>query len=80
MQHVKTPPGALGDNTTRVLLAVMAETHPTWDSVVARTGLSRQPVDAHLHKLRDEGLVTWEAGRKGTLRALVRLVPLRAAS
>lgn len=50
---------------------------PTWEELRADIGLaSRSSVDYWLWKLRDAGRVTWEDGRKRTLRVVE---PLTAA-
>lgn len=43
----------------------------TWPEVIRDTGLARATVHYHLHKLRDEGLVAFEDGVKGTLRPCI---------
>lgn len=62
------PPGALGDSATRVLLAVIGG-HVRHPDIRRATGLSRSYVHAILDRLEAEGLVRWERGRLGTLRA-----------
>lgn len=44
---------------------------PTLDELAWLAGRSRSTVYEHLHALRRAGLVDWEPGRRGTLRALV---------
>lgn len=62
------------DGYTRVLLAVVrgARTH---DEIMAATGRSRQVVNRHLHRLRDDGLVGFEDDKQGTIHPLLREVP-----
>lgn len=72
----QAPPaaGAIGDLDTRVLLAVIAADRSTVSSVARDTGRARSLVQDALTRLRDAGLVTWETGKKGTLRSTVRVV------
>lgn len=68
-----------------VLLAVVAEHQDygraTVRSVGDRAGLSStSTVKAHLDRLRRDGWVTWEDGKTGTLRPLVRAVPFGATT
>lgn len=66
-----------GDTATRVLLAVICQRRPTVRSVGAAVGLrSVNTVHRYLYRLRSAGLVTWEPGRKGTLRATCQLLPI----
>jgi DNA-binding IclR family transcriptional regulator len=60
---------------TRVIVAAALSEHlalrgrsPTLDELAAATGLPRRTVHTALVRLRGRGLVTWEPGRKGTLR------------
>jgi SOS-response transcriptional repressor LexA len=72
----KVPNDAIGNGATRVLLAVMADEHPTIRRVCAATGLaSTSTVLAHLRALRRAGLVSWADGKDGTLRATCYVVP-----
>lgn len=66
------PSGALGDSATRVLLAVVDQSHPTVRSVAAEVGLSVTRTYEHLKRLRGEGLVDWTDGGQGTLHATAR--------
>jgi Mn-dependent DtxR family transcriptional regulator len=61
---------------TRVLLAIMADPFPSSGTIAARTGLSRPWVHMMIHKLRDEGLVDFVDGQKGTLRPRVKALPV----
>jgi DNA-binding HxlR family transcriptional regulator len=70
---VRLPRGALGDTTTRVMWAVL-DGRRMYGELMAVTGLSRVTLHQHLHRLKDEGLVTWEPGKLGTLRPLVSVV------
>lgn len=77
--RVGSPPvGEFGDGATRLLGAVLAG-HRFYGELVAATGLSRQPIHAHLHRLRDAGLVRFEDGKVGTLRPVVAPVAFRTA-
>ena len=69
-----TPSGALGDSATRVLLAVVDQRRPTVRSVAAAVAMSSSAVHQQLVHLRAEGLVAWEDGKDGTLRAMVEEV------
>lgn len=71
-----TPPTALGNTTTRVLLATISTPHPTVRSVGRAIGLSPMSAYHHLRKLRDAGLVEWDAGKTGTLRPSVAIVAM----
>lgn len=66
-------PGALGVTSTRVLLLVMAG-HTTYADLLAETGLARSSLQGTLSRLRAQGLVTWEDGKQGMLRACVYAV------
>jgi DNA-binding transcriptional ArsR family regulator len=68
----------LGSSTIRVLLAVASLPRPTIRGVAERASLSPSVVYHHLGRLRMHGLVTWERGKRGTLRALVEEVPFGA--
>lgn len=65
----------VGHTGTIVLLAVLDQRRPTVRGTARRTSLSVSTVHGHLIALRDAGLVTWEDGTRGTLRALVAPVP-----
>lgn len=69
------PDEAIGPARTRVLLAVLADQWPTVDSCMRRTGLSRNTVYYHMVALRKDGLIDWDSGRRGTMRALYRPTP-----
>lgn len=71
-----TPPSALGDRPTRVLLAVVELRHPTIRAVGRHVGISPMSALHDLRRLRDAGLVDWEPGPSGagTLRPLVQVV------
>lgn len=64
------------DTGTRVLLHVVTSNHPTVRSCATAAGTVPSNAYRHLHLLRDDGLVDWEDGQRGTLRACVRVVPL----
>lgn len=69
----------IGDSATRVLLAVLADEHPTIRRVCSAAGLrSTSTVLAHLRALRRAGLVSWANGKDGTLRATCTPVRLSA--
>ena len=67
-----TPPGALSDSATRVLLAI-CEGNYLYSELMAVTGLTRTTLSRNLGLLRDAGLVTWDDGHQGTLRPKVGL-------
>lgn len=74
----------IGDGATRVLCAViqLAACQPTVTvrDVRDATGIkSTATVWKYLLRLRREGLVTWQPGRSGTLRPLVRVSLLAGA-
>lgn len=60
---------------TRILLAVVGGAR-TYGEIIAATGLARSTIHPRLHELRRQGLVTWADGRRGTIRPLVRQVPI----
>lgn len=64
-----------GDARTRVLLHVVSSTRPTVRSAADAAGIGVTQAHRHLTLLRDEGLVEWDEGKRGTLRATVRPVP-----
>lgn len=70
------PPASIGDTATRVLLAVLTQDRPTVRAVGRAIGLSPMATLHHLRKLRDAGLVDWDAGKTGTLRASVAIVAM----
>ena len=59
---------------TRVLLAVV-NGHRHYADIIEASGVSRGHVHWCLTHLRDAGLVDWDDGKRGTLRALVTEVP-----
>ncbi len=65
--------GELGNGATRVLLAVLAGDR-TVQALCRRLHISQEVAYRHMTTLRAMGLVTWETGRKGTLRPLVTVV------
>lgn len=68
----------LSDGAIRVLLGVIETDecfgNVTYPDLLTYTQLSRTTIHKHLHRLRDRGLVTFEDGKKGTIRPLVRTV------
>lgn len=64
------------DNPTRILLAVMSQERPTTRTIADEVQCSLSTVNRHLRRLRQEGLVGFEPGCAGTLRALVSIVPM----
>ncbi len=66
-------------SAARTLLALVLEYEDegraTVRSVAARADRSIEVTHRDLTRLRSEGLVTWDDGRHGTLRPLVRRVP-----
>lgn len=68
-------PSYVGSGPTRVLLAALSLPSPLTVRAVARkAGVALGYTHAHLCLLREAGLVTWDEGRQGTLRPLVRRV------
>lgn len=68
------PDGVLGDGATRVLIATAVLRRPTVRAVAETVGINLSTTHWHLRRLRRQGLVTWEDGRTGTLRATVKVV------
>lgn len=62
---------AFDDRETRVLLAVLTGAR-TYGNLIERTRVPRSTLHAVLTKLREEGLVTWEPGKQGTIRPTVQ--------
>ncbi len=73
-----TPPGALSDSATKVLLAV-TEGNYLYTDLMEATGLKRNALWHRLHDLRAAGLVEWDSGRMGTLRPTVGITNTRAS-
>ena len=71
------PSAAVCNGTTKVLLAVLAGAR-SHDDIASVCGMSKSSVHYAVHQLADAGLVAIEAGRQGTLRALVEEVPVAA--
>lgn len=65
-----------GDAETRVLVAVVRGGRYL-DDLAADLDMPRMTVYGALRRLRSNGLVVWEPRHGGTLRPLVREVPLR---
>ena len=65
---------------TLVLLAVLSLDRSTVRSVALAAGRSVSVTWGHLHALRAKGLLAWEDGKQGTLRATVRPVPFGEAA
>ena len=59
---------------TEVFLAVASQHRPTVRSVAREVGASIGYVHQRLVVLRAEGLVAWDARKRGTLRSLYREV------
>lgn len=60
----------LTDIQTRVLCAILAG-HQSSGRIANATGLARNTVNGALRRLRDERLVTWTDGHRGSIVALV---------
>lgn len=73
----RLPSGAICNGSTRVLLAILAGAR-SHDDIAAACDMSRGSVHYAVHQLADAALVAIEAGRQGTLRALVEEVPVAA--
>lgn len=67
------PPGALPHGSTVVALAVSAGV-TYHDDLMAVTGMSRGGVHSALVRLRDDGLIDWDDGKRGTIHALYGVV------
>lgn len=63
-----------------VLLAVIHQSHPTVRSVAEYAGVSIETAHRTLTRLRELGLIGWEAGRAHTLRPLVTIEPIGASA
>lgn len=68
------PAGAINDNRTRVLLAVIEAGHVGGQDLAARLGRPVSSVWDDLRALRAEGLVVWDGPLKNTVRAAVGVV------
>jgi predicted ArsR family transcriptional regulator len=62
------------DRDARVLLTICTSSVPTTREIGQRVGLSPMSVYDSLRRLRARGLVAWEAGQSGTIRASVAIV------
>jgi hypothetical protein len=62
-----------------ILLAVLALEHPTLPAVAAALSISKGAAWRRLLHTRDKGLVAFEEGQRGTLRARYRPVPFGAS-
>lgn len=80
MGDVRLPnsPDVVPPAATRVLLGVLAEHQASGRaasrSVAERIGRSNMATWAQFECLRGLGLIAWDAGRRGTLRPLVKVV------
>lgn len=63
----------LTDIQTRVLLAVLAG-HRSGGRIAEATGINRMSVWKALYRMREYGLITWDEGHHGTIRAMVKMV------
>lgn len=70
-----TRPQVLGQRATSVLRAVLAG-HKQVTAIALAAGVPRDRAYRTLKDLRDAGLVTWEPHTHGTIRALVKELPL----
>ncbi|MES1975711.1 MAG: hypothetical protein V4472_24910 [Pseudomonadota bacterium] len=68
------PTEAVSDSETRVLLAVLAGA-TTYPELRSATGLSNEYLFRLLRRLREQGLVGFEDGRKSTLHPTCQPVP-----
>lgn len=59
----------LSDNTARCLLAVLTGARSVAEVATLAGVRSTETAHRHLCRLREEGLVDWEPGKAGTLRA-----------
>lgn len=71
------PSRALPDSCARIMLVLHDGrlTH-SYNDLMAATGLARSSIHWSLTQLRHLGLVTWEPGKRGTIRSLCVEVPI----
>jgi hypothetical protein len=69
------PRGCVPGEDAAVLLAVLALEHPTLPAVAAALSLSKGAAWLRLLRARDRGLIDFEVGKRGTLRACYHPVP-----
>ena len=76
MNHLRSGPGGtlISPELTRLFIEVANGTTRLPD-LAAKLGIARSTVHSQLTMLREVGLVSWVDGRRGTLRAVVK-VPL----
>jgi hypothetical protein len=72
-------PCDVGTAGTLVMREVLLQSRPTIPSIGLALGRTKSSVHNSLFRLRQLGLVSWEDGRQGTLRPLVRPVPFGEA-
>lgn len=68
------PRGTIPGEDAAVLLAVLALEHPTLPAVAAALSISKGAAWRRLLRARDRGLVDFEEGKRGSLRARYRPV------
>lgn len=69
------PPTAIKSGPTRAALAVLAGARSIPEVQRACGWSAKSTAHAHLIEARAAGLVTWERGKKHTLRATMGVVP-----
>lgn len=72
----RVPAGMVHPSKAAVLAACLGPGRHTVRSVAAAAGLGMAAAHAHLVDLRADGMVTWEDGWQGTLRATCTAVPV----
>ena len=74
----RLPPGAIPTKATHAALALVAGAGERWTVRRVAHAIHRSPTQTWgwLRMLRAEGLITWDDGRHGSLRAACRPVPI----
>lgn len=63
------PAAALAPSEGAIIASLARESRQSTNDLVASTGVSRQVIHKGLHRLRAAGLVAFEDGKQGTIRA-----------
>lgn len=58
----------------QVIAALARNANPTYGDLIEATGLPRRTIHGALHRLREDGMVSFEDGQKGTIVATFGLV------
>lgn len=67
-------PASLPSSSAAVAAALARQRRSTYADLMAATGLPRSTLRYALVRLRAEGLVEWDEGKTGTIRATFGLV------